>query len=200
MQIFITGTDTDIGKTLISRWLCLHTNYNYFKPIQTGELDSQTIVTEGTIFTESYAFKTPVSPHLASKIENTEIELNKIQLPNSNNLIVEGAGGVMTPINANCLMLDLIKFLDIPVILVASSRLGTINHTLLSLAALRSKDIKVLGVIMSGKLEPENAKAIAFYGQIEVLAQIPFLDEISTKSLSKIALTDSLTQILCQTP
>ncbi|EER20796.1 MULTISPECIES: dethiobiotin synthase [spotted fever group] len=201
MQVFITGTDTNIGKTFISSWLCLHTGYEYFKPIQTGcyeGTDSNTIsrFTDSKIHKETYLYQEPLSPHLAAMFENKEIDISKIQLPKTKNLIIEGAGGLLVPINRNYLMIDLIKLLSIPVILVASSELGTINHTLLSLEALKSRNIEILGCVVSGKLNQYNCDAIEFYGATKILIQFPYLPEINKDVLRKIPLTQNLQQIL----
>jgi dethiobiotin synthetase len=200
MHIFITGTDTNIGKTLVSSWLCLHTLYDYFKPIQTGSeegTDSATVASLARVkvWPESFVFKAPLSPHLAAKLEASEIDVRKVVLPQAGNLIIEGAGGIMTPINADYLMIDLISMLQSPTIIVASSKLGTINHTLLTLQALRSRGIEVLGVIVSGKQNQDNCQAIEFYGKTKVLAELPDLAEISSESLSKVVLNSHLQQI-----
>jgi len=201
MNIFITGTGTNVGKTLICSWLCLHTNYSYFKPIQTGaydDTDSRIVcnLSSAKIYNETYIFKNPLSPHLAALLEDEEIDITKIQLPSDKNLIVEGAGGVLVPINKQYLMVDLIKRFDIPTIIVAVSQLGTINHTLLSLEALRSRSISILGVILTGKLDQSIADTIEFYGKVKVLAQIPYLSSINKKTLSEIPFSANLKQIL----
>ncbi|GFQ99996.1 ATP-dependent dethiobiotin synthetase BioD [Trichonephila clavata] len=146
MQIFVTGTDTDVGKTTISSWLCLHTGYSYFKPIQTGSTlgtDSHQMsnLTNANVYKENFVYKRPLSPHLAASLENDSINIDRINLPKTHNLIIEGAGGVLVPINKTTLMVDLIKKLAISTILVARSTLGTINHTLLSLEALVRPDV-----------------------------------------------------------
>lgn len=200
MIIFITGTDTDIGKTLVSSWLCLHTGYDYFKPIQTGSiesLDTQTVLTlsKTKVHPETYVFKNPLSPHMASQDEGAVIDLKSIQLPKTNQLIVEGAGGVLVPVNENQFISDLIIQLKVPCILVARSKLGTINHTLLSLAFLRQNNIEVLGVILSGDINPRNRDSIAHYGQVEILAELPCMQTIDYSALKKIPLTPSLKQL-----
>jgi dethiobiotin synthetase len=201
MQIFITGTDTNIGKTLACSWLCLHSGYSYFKPIQTGAIfntDSKTVAKIANVKTydEIYKYPSPVSPHLAAKLQNEEIDIYKIKLPTTQHLIVEGAGGVMVPINNDCFMIDLIKHLSIPVIVVASTKLGTINHTLLTLMALKARNIKTLGVILSGQTSQANSHAIQTYANIEILAHIPLLKRINQKNLATISLTQRLKQIL----
>ena len=200
MRIFITGTNTNIGKTLVCSWLCLHTGYAYFKPIQTG-------TTEGTdsnlvpklagarVYKEAYLYKAPLSPHLAAAMVDEEIDITKIILPAAKNLIIEGAGGLLVPINKKYFIIDLIAQFSIPVILVASMELGTINHTLLSLEALKARNIKILGVICSGKLNQDNVNAIEFYGNTKVLAHLPFQDCINKDRLRRIPLTANLQQI-----
>ncbi len=201
MRLFIAGTDTNVGKTLVSSWLCLHAAYEYFKPIQTGSVegtDSQTVASLSgcLIHPEAYVFRDPVSPHEAARLENDLIDIDKIQVPKSNNLIIEGSGGVLVPINSKVLMVDLMKQWRAPVILVAASRLGMINHTLLSLEALRSRSILILGVIITGDINLSNAEAIVRYGNTKILAHIPHLQEVNRHSLLQIPLNPVLKQIL----
>ena len=201
MKIFITGTDTNVGKTLVSSWIALHTGFSYFKPIQTGTRDGSDSfevqkLSDTKIYPESYAYKEPLSPHLAAKLENAIIDIEKIVLPEVNNLIIEGAGGVLVPINDKYLMVDLIKKLGAPVIIVARTTLGTINHTLLSLESLRSRNIAVLGVIMNGEKNPQNSKDIEVLGRTSVLAELPKLESLSMNTLKRVALSQKLKQIL----
>jgi len=200
MKIFITGTDTNIGKTLISSWLTMHSGYAYFKPIQTGtkeSSDSKEVqnLTAATIIPEIYTYPEPVSPHLAAQLAGDYIDIAQIALPNTDKLIVEGAGGLLVPINAQVLMIDLIKKLELGVILVASTKLGTINHTLLSIEALRARNIPLLGVIMNGPANT-NSAAIAKFGNTCILADFPWLPTVTTESLRSIPLTDKLLNIL----
>jgi dethiobiotin synthetase len=200
-MIFITGTDTNIGKTLVSSWLCLHSRYAYFKPIQTGVgegRDSDTVqqLSDTLIYPEAYVYQAPVSPHYAAELENEIIDISSIQLPTRERLIVEGAGGVLVPINDNVLMVDLMAQLNLPVILVSSSRLGTINHTLLSLEALAVRELTVLGVIMTGESNQSNREAIERYGHVEVLAHLPWLSEINQYALKNIPLSSVLHHLL----
>lgn len=201
MKVFITGTDTDVGKTLICSWLCLHTGYDYFKPIQTGNklgTDSQEVskLTSAQIHQEIYNYKEPVSPHLAASFENDEITIDNIKLPSNQGIIIEGAGGILVPINKTVLMVDLIKKLNTPVILVARSSLGTINHTLLTIEALRSRGMPLLGVIVNGVINTENNDAIEYYGNTPILAVMPKLLEVTKQSLLDIPLSSQLTSIL----
>lgn len=191
MKVFITGTDTNIGKTLISAWICMHTNYAYWKPIQAGILpqtDTEYIkkITQCKTYKESYVFNAALSPHLAAKFENTKINIDNIIPPQSSNIIIEGAGGVLVPITNNHYMLDLIKYLNANVILVARSNLGTINHTLLTINALKNIGINLLGIIMNGEKNLENKKAIEYYGKAKVLHEFPHINSLNMNDLSDI--------------
>lgn len=204
MRIFVTGTDTNVGKTIISSWLCLHSGYAYFKPIQTGSiagLDSSIIknlTSNNIIHKENYIYKAPMSPHLAAAIERKNININKINLIKYNNVIIEGAGGVLVPINSKFFMIDLIKKSKANVILVTKSILGSINHTLLTLEALRARNINVLGVIVnliSDHSYKDYIKTIELYGNTKILACIPKLRYINQNNLIKIKFTTQLQQI-----
>lgn len=200
---FITGTDTNVGKTIVSAWLCAHLKADYWKPIQTGadqDSDSDTIKSlspRSFIHKEFYLYKAPLSPHLAATLEGSNIDLNAIQLPNTTNiLLIEGAGGLYVPLNDHALLIDLIAKLNVPVILVARSTLGTINHTCLSIAALRDRQIPLLGVIMNGPENQPNKEAIEKYGHTKVLAQCPQLNELSSQELLNHPLPDALKKAL----
>jgi dethiobiotin synthetase len=201
MKIFIAGTDTNVVKTLISSWLCMHSGYDYFKPIQAGNLENTdkafvSSLTNSKIYDESYIFKNPLSPHLASKLEKITIDTDNIKLPANDKLIIEGAGGVLVPINDNNMMIDVIQKFNLPVILVTRSTLGTINHTCLTLEALRARKIKVLGIIMNGTPNLSNKQAIELYGRSEVLAEFPKLETINRDILQNIPLTNNLKDLL----
>jgi dethiobiotin synthetase len=191
---FITGTDTNIGKTVLSALLCAALPGRYWKPIQTGaregsdteQVKSWAGVDDDQVLSESYVFDDPVSPHLAAQRAGTEIMLEQIELPAGSSgvpLIVEGAGGVMVPINSHQFMTDLMRHLALPVILAARSTLGTINHTLLSVEGLRSAGIQIQGVVMIGPENADNKAAVEHYGKIQVIGQIPILEIINRESL-----------------
>jgi dethiobiotin synthetase len=193
-RFFVTGTDTGVGKTVLSALLCAALDASYWKPIQTGtdeDSDSRTVaglaeLPAGRIFPEAYRFAPPVSPHLAARWAGTRIEISKTQLPvaaRSGALVVEGAGGVMVPVNENALITDVMRRLALPVLLAARSALGTINHTLLSLAALRRADLQVAGVVMIGEPNADNREAIQNYGDVRVLGEIPRLTELNRAAL-----------------
>jgi dethiobiotin synthetase len=195
-RFFITGTDTNVGKTVVSAMLCAALDAFYWKPVQTGTRDGTDRATvmrlaqlpRERMLHETYCFAPPVSPHLAARRAGVKIDLRKITLPEigaEENLIVEGAGGALVPINEKQLMTDLMMHLKLPVLLVARTALGTINHTLLSLQALRGAKLNVRGVIMVGKADEENRKAIEHYGDASVIGVLPPLAKLNGAMLLK---------------
>lgn len=194
MKYFVTGTDTNVGKTVVSAWLVHQLGADYWKPIQSGTLEGgdRDVIQDLTglsgdrIHREVYAFKEPLSPHAAAALENIQIDLDKItMLQTDRPLIVEGAGGVLVPLNSSQTMMDLMEKLAIPVIVVARSGLGTINHTCLTLEALRHRQIPIAGVILNGPLNEGNRQAIENYGRVPILAQLEKLPCLSRESLSQ---------------
>lgn len=196
-RFFITGTDTNVGKTTLAALLCAALDAIYWKPIQTGVregTDRATVIRLAELprnrtLPEAYRFSPPVSPHLAAQRAGVRIDLRKINLPTlaaHENLIVEGAGGALVPINSTQLMTDLMLRLALPVILVSRTALGTINHTLLSIAALRASRLDLRGVVMVGKSNRDNRRAIEHYGGIEVIGAVPFLPRINRATLLKV--------------
>ncbi len=195
-KIFITGTDTDVGKTVVSAILMAGLKAAYWKPIQSGQDDmtdtawmrSVTGLPDEYFIPESYLLSQPLSPHASASHDGVQIELKAFNLPDDETypcLIVEGAGGVMVPLNKNYFMVDLMKFLDLPVLLVARSTLGTINHTLLTLELLRQNGLEVFGVVMNGPKNQINKNAIEFYGNINVIAEVDRLSPINFQALEK---------------
>lgn len=193
-EFFVTGTDTGIGKTVVSAMLMSALDATYWKPIQAGldeETDTEFVqrvsaVASEKIIPEKFRLETPMSPHAAADIDNVNIELSDFKLPkySSKHLIVEGAGGLIVPINWKETIIDLIAHLDLPVLLVARSSLGTLNHTLLSLEALKSRGITVFAVILNGEKHPSNKETIEKFGEISVFEIEPF-QEITSESLIK---------------
>lgn len=198
-RFFVTGTDTSVGKTIISAILMVGLKASYWKPIQSGlsEItDTNWIrgvsgLSDVHFLPENYKFSKPISPHASAQSDGIQIALESFNLPagdqddQSSRLIVEGAGGVMVPLNERHLMVDLMKRLDLPVILVARSTLGTINHTLLSLEQLRQKNLEVIGVVMNGPKNEINKSAIETYGKTTVLAEVEMLSDVNSKTLQK---------------
>lgn len=193
-RFFVTGTDTNVGKTVVSALLCAAIGAIYWKPIQTGSRDGtdrNTVMRLAELprnrtLPENYIFAPPVSPHLAARMAGARIELRKIRVPEiaaSERMIAEGAGGALVPINRTQLMTDLMRHLGFPVLLVSRTSLGTINHTLLSVAALRAARLEIRGVILVGKANLENRKAIEHYGEIAVIGWLPFLKRLDRRAL-----------------
>ncbi|MCI5059308.1 MAG: dethiobiotin synthase [Flavobacteriales bacterium] len=190
---FVTGIDTEIGKTVTSSVLVEALKSDYWKPIQSGDLEfSDTMKVKSLISNsktffhqEGYALKTPMSPHAAAKIDDVHIELENIVLPQTqNSLIVEGAGGLMVPINEEHTILDIMKKLKLPVIVVSKNYLGSINHTLLTVNCLRENNLDVKGVIFSGEENAESQRIILKQSQATFLGRIPFM-EINKENILK---------------
>ena len=188
--LFITGTDTDVGKSVVAaafmhRYRHLG-NLRYWKPIQTGiEQDDDTALVrrlatcrETELLQVGIRLPRPLSPHFAARLSNTHIRIPELgEIINRETgvfrWVVEGAGGVMVPINETDFMLDLMVFLGLPVLVAARSTLGTINHTLLTLQALRNRSLSVAGVVMIGERNRDNRHAIERYGKVDVLGEMP---------------------------
>jgi len=179
--IIVTGTDTGIGKTVFSAGLVAALQGTYWKPVQSGqeaETDSQIVarLSGRPVLSEGYLLKLPASPHLSAEAEGVEIDLDTLALPQVNGVLVaEAAGGVMVPLNRRALFVDLFACWDAPVILCARTQLGTINHTLLSLQALRAVGCTVAGVVFIGKAEPEVEDTICQFGKVPHLGRLPLL-------------------------
>jgi dethiobiotin synthase len=196
-DLFITGTDTGVGKTLVSALLCAALDGVYWKPIQTGAcevIDRRTVMELALLppermLPECYVFDPPVSPHLAAEQAGATIDLNTIRRPEgvlSGPLIVEGAGGVMVPVNQSEFMLDLMRKLDLPVVVVARSSLGTINHTVLTLRALQAAWLTVTGVVLVGQPNADNERAIERYGSAPIIGRVPLLETIHRTTLLEV--------------
>jgi malonyl-CoA O-methyltransferase len=193
---FVTGTDTGIGKTIVSACLTRRLGADYFKPVQTGiddgDDDTATVASlaglcQDRIHPPRYSFKAPLSPEAAAAREGACVALGDFALPETPRpLIVEGAGGVLVPLGGGATMADLMAKFGLPVVLVARSTLGTINHTLLSLEALRSRGIAVAGVVMVGPPNAGNRSAIESHGQVRVLAEMPWLGRIDDNAAERL--------------
>ena len=191
---FVTGTDTNVGKTVLSALLVAALDAVYWKPVQTGAVEGAdresvrawTGVSEDCLPQERYVFNPPVSPHLAARQVGVRIDLDSFEFPKARagrKWIVEGAGGVMVPLNERELMRDLMRRLGLPVVVAARTALGTINHTLLTLAALRDAHLNVRGVVLIGEENIENRRAIEHYGNVHVIGHIPVLERIHRAAL-----------------
>jgi dethiobiotin synthetase len=199
--LFVTGTDTGIGKTIVSAALVQRYRavvpIRYWKPIQTGiEQDDDTAEVmrlaacrEDELFRFGVRLALPVSPHLAAARSGTTIDLEPMMKtiesePQTHRWIVEGAGGVLVPINGRETMADLMTKLQLPVVVVARTKLGTINHTLLTVEALRRRMLRVAGVVMVGEPNTDNRDAIERYGDVQVLGEMPCFNPLTPIQLS----------------
>ncbi len=167
MNYFITAIGTDCGKTFFSAILCEALKADYWKPVQAGlPRDSDTVKnllsnSDSKIQPETFVLKTPASPHAAAKSDGIRIELEKFKIPQTkNNLVIEGAGGCLVPLNDYDYVISLAKKFDCEVILVSKLYLGSINHTLLSADYLASQKFKVKGIVFNGSPNPESEEII----------------------------------------
>lgn len=192
-ELFVTGTDTEIGKTVLSATLCRGLNAGYWKPVQSGlepatDRDSVarwTGLDPTHFYPETYRLTEPMSPHASAEIDGVEIEMEAFSLPDyrQSHLIVEGAGGLLVPLNREKMIIDLMVQLDLPVLLVARSSLGTLNHTLMSLEIMRDRGLTVWGVVLNGPRHPSNEEAILHYGRPNHLFRSLPLESLTPESL-----------------
>ena len=196
--IFVAGTDTDAGKTIVAAALVAALGAEYWKPVQSGlhELpggDSAVVARltgrDPASFPEpAYSFQAALAPDQAAELEGRSLDPERIVLPVLDRmLVVEAAGGLMAPLDGRLLMIDLAQRLGLPIVLAARTGLGTINHTLLSLEALRHRRLPVAGVILSGPDHPRNEAAIRRLGGVPVLGRIPFLEPLDRTTLAAAA-------------
>lgn len=192
-RYFITGIGTNVGKTIVSAILTEALKADYWKPVQSGTIEGkdsdmvrQLISNTTSVFhPETYLLKEPASPHLAAKKENIVINKVKLQLPyTSNSLIIEGAGGLLVPLNNSDYVIDLAKQFNAAVVLVVNNYLGCINHTLLSIEYLLQNNYRFQGIILNGTFDEEVRAAIVNYKQIKVLAEIPMEGKPDKKFIS----------------
>jgi dethiobiotin synthetase len=184
-QYFVTGIGTGIGKTIVSAILTEHLEADYWKPVQAGDLDQsdslkvKSLISNShtTIHPECYQLTQPMSPHASAKLDHIEIQISNFKLPETKRpLIVEGAGGLMVPLNENDLIMDLISFLKLEVILISQNYLGSINHTLLTVNTLKQQGIKIKGIIFNGEANAESERYILTYTKLPCLGKIPPLE------------------------
>jgi dethiobiotin synthetase len=193
--LFVTGIGTDVGKTIVSAILCEYYKANYWKPIQTGKnigTDNETLRelvshSQFECYPEAFLLNEPLSPHVAAEMENKSIQLSFIELPTHHpNLIIEGAGGILVPINyQNQTICDIIEALDCSVVLVVKEYLGNINHTLLSLKYLKMKNIDVKGLVYVGDALPKTAEIIEKMTGIKTLFRVPIFPLLNKESIRK---------------
>ena len=188
----VTGTDTGVGKTVIAAGLAASIGADYWKPVQAGldeATDSEEVarLTSGervTIHPEAYRLDTPCSPHEAARIDGIAIDLARLTLPETaSQLVVEGAGGVLVPFREDLLAADIFAHWGLPAILVASTRLGTISHSLLSLEALRARGVPIAGIVFTGAQDSAAESAITRIGACAHLGRLPMLDPLDAGTL-----------------
>ena len=198
MSIIIAGIHTGIGKTVCATIMCQALGYDYWKPLQAGDLDnSDSIFVQRNntnpfchIHPELYRLQTAASPHYAAAIDGIEIIKEAFVLPNSkNNIVVETAGGLMSPLATHFLNIDLIEALNLPVMLVSNNYLGSINHTLLSIEALQNRKIDVLGIVFCGPANKQSQDYILEYTKLPLLFSIPTFDKINASVIEAFSKT-----------
>lgn len=192
-KFVVTGTDTDVGKTVFAAALAGALRAHYWKPVQAGldpQSDAESVAAlsglpASHILPEAYRLATPCSPHRAAEIDGVTIALDRLALPEvSGPLVVEGAGGVLVPLTADLLFADVFAHWGAPVVLVARTGLGTINHSLLSIEALRQRGVPIHGVAFIGAPEPDSEATIARIGQVRRLGRLPRIDRLDAATLA----------------
>ncbi|MCF8319790.1 MAG: dethiobiotin synthase [Flavobacterium sp.] len=188
MKLFITGISTDVGKTIASAIITEALVADYWKPVQAGDLDhsdSHKILSyisndQSVIHENSYKLNTPASPHLAAEIDGITIDLKNIKEPiTKNHLVVEGAGGVLVPLNTNDFVIDLVQP-DYKIIIVSRHYLGSINHTLLTIEAIKNRGLTIAGIIFNGNENKATESLILNYSKLKFIGRIndePYFDK-----------------------
>ena len=200
-RLVVCGTDTDVGKTLVSAWLVQGLQARYWKPVQSGlegggdsgRVQALLQLPAERLLPEAYRLQAPVSPHWATELESGDparpappLDRQRLKLPTpSGPLVVETAGGLLVPLRLDWLQIDQLQRWQLPVLLVARSGLGTLNHTLLSLEALRHRQIPVLGVLLNGPEHPNNLRTLAQLGGVPMLGCLPPLSAITARTLAQ---------------
>lgn len=208
MRLVICGTDTDVGKTVVSALVVQGLGARYWKPVQCGlegggdreRLRALIDPPADRLLQEAYRLAAPASPHWAAEREGLVIDPGRLALPHEEGdplpLVVETAGGLMVPLRRDWLQIDQIEHWGLPVLLVARSGLGTLNHTLLSLETLRRRRIPVLGLVLNGPLHPDNPRTLAELGGTAVLAELPPLEPLEASGLQRFWLASDLPRTL----
>jgi dethiobiotin synthetase len=192
-RLFVTGIGTDVGKTVVSAVLTQKLQADYWKPIQAGGLDNTDSMkvsqwvnnVTSTVHPEAYRLAQSMSPHAAAERDGITLDLNNIIAPEiTGDLVIEGVGGLMVPLNQHDLVIDLIPHLHAEAILVSRHYLGSINHTILSIEALRSRSINIAGIIFNGDGNKDTESIIGSVCDVPILGRIPKIDDINQASIS----------------
>lgn len=190
--LVVAGTDTGIGKTVLSAAIVSELDGYYWKPVQAGlaeETDSEAVarlsgVPAAHILPEAYRLNMPASPHLAAERDGLEIDVERLsRLPSQRPLVIETAGGLMVPLTRRFLQIDLLARWKLPVVLCASTRLGTINHSLLSIEALKRRGVPILGVAFIGEENADSERTAAELGEVRLLGRLPHVDPLKPETL-----------------
>lgn len=189
----VTGTDTGVGKTVFAAGLAAHLRARYWKPVQSGledasdsELAARLSGGRARILPEGYRLTQPLSPHESARLDGVTIDAERLDLPEGEGpLVVEGAGGVLVPLTDSLLLGDLFARWKLPTIIVARTSLGTINHSLLTLEALKARSVPVAGIAFSGEGNPASEAAIIGFGKVPHLGRLPRLDPLDAASLAR---------------
>ncbi|BCG93537.1 dethiobiotin synthase [Mesorhizobium sp. 131-2-1] len=193
-RIVITGTDTGIGKTVFSAGLAGLLDGFYWKPVQSGldeETDSQIVerlagLPKGRVLPEVYRLREPLSPHRSAELDGVAIDVAELSLPDlPGPLVIEGAGGLMVPLNRRTKFIDIFAQWRVPVILCARTKLGTINHTLLSIEALRARSIPLIGIAFIGDEVADTQRTIVEFSGVRQLGRLPLLDPLTSGTLKE---------------
>lgn len=189
MRLVVTGTDTGVGKTVFAAGLAGALGAAYWKPIQAGLEDGSDAATVARLapavrcLPEAYRLNTPCSPHLAAEIDRVRIDPERLVLPALDPLVVEGAGGALVPVTRDLLYADLFARWGLPVVIVARTALGTINHSLLTIEALRRRGVAIAGIAFVGDAVEDSEATIAAFGGVRRLGRLPLLGTLDAESL-----------------
>ncbi len=196
-SIAIAGIHTGIGKTIASAVLAEALHADYWKPVQAGSLDNtdsiivKDLIQDGAkrVHREAILLTAPKSPHAAAKEDNVEVDYTKFAWPHTDKLLLlETAGGILSPMNDHATMADFIQYFNLPTLLISNNYLGSINHTLLSIELMKKRGIKILGLVMNGERNTSSEDFIEQYGAVPIIARIPFFETLNTETLKQCAL------------
>ena len=195
MRLVVCGTDTDVGKTVVSALVVQGLGARYWKPVQSGldpsggdsgTVESLLQLPPERLVPEAYRLTLPASPHWAAERDGVRIEAERLALPAGDDpLVVETAGGLLVPLRLDWLQIDQLALWQLPVLLVARSGLGTLNHTLLSVEALQRRGLPLLGLVLNGSIHPDNPRTLQALTGVPVLAELPPLQPLTAEGLAE---------------